>query len=45
MIVPERQVTVVEAAPYLGVLEVATQKEKVSIGYTVARQILVRTLD
>ena len=45
MIVPECQVTVVEAAPYLGVLEVATQKENVSIGYNVARQILVRTME
>ena len=45
MIVPECQVTVVEAAPYLGVLEVATQKEKVSIGYNVAQQILVRTME
>ena len=45
MIVPECQVTVVEAAPYLGVLEVATQRGKVSIGYNVARQILVRTLE
>ena len=44
-IVPECQVTVVEAAPYLGVLEVATQLGKVSIGYNVARQILVRTLE
>ena len=45
MIVPECQVTVVEAAPYLGVLEVATQKENVSIGYNVAQQILVRTME
>lgn len=45
MIVPECQVNVVEAAPYLGVLEVATQREKVSIGYNVARQILVRTIE
>ena len=45
MIVPDCQVTVVEAAPYLGVLEVATQREKVSIGYHVARQILVRPIE
>lgn len=44
MIVPECEVTVIEAAPYLGVLQVATQQDKVSIGYNVARQILVRTL-
>ena len=42
MIVPDHEITVLEAAPYLGVLEVATQRDKVSIGYNVARQILVR---
>ena len=42
MIVPECQVTVIEAAPYLGLLEVTTQRDKVSIGYNVAQQILVR---
>ena len=42
MIVPDCEVTVLEAAPYLGVLEVATQQDNVSIGYNVARQILVR---
>ena len=45
MIVPDCEITVVEAAPYLGVLEVATQREKVSIGYSVAKQILVRTIE
>ncbi len=45
MIVPDCVITVVEAAPYLGVLEVSTQKDKVSIGYNVARQILVRTTE
>ncbi|PKB66151.1 MAG: hypothetical protein BZY81_07900 [SAR202 cluster bacterium Io17-Chloro-G4] len=45
MIVPECQVTVVEATPYLGVLELATQLGNVSIGYNVAQQILVRTID
>ena len=44
MIVPDCEITVLEAAPFLGVLEVATQREKVSIGYNVARQILVRTI-
>ena len=43
MIVPEREVTVVGATPYLGVMEISTQRETVSIGYNVARQILVRT--
>ena len=42
MIVPDYQVTVMDAAPYLGLLEVATQRETVSIGYNVAHQILVR---
>ncbi len=42
MIVPEQSITVADAAPYLGVMEVATQGEKVSIGYNVARQIVVR---
>ena len=45
MIVPEKEITVLEAAPYLGVLKVATQRDKVSIGYNVARQILVRTIE
>ena len=42
MIIPDRQITVMDAAPYLGLLEVATQRDKVSIGYNVAQQILVR---
>ena len=42
MIIPEHSVTVAEAAPYLGVMEVATQQDRVSIGYNVARQIVVR---
>ena len=42
MIVPEQPVTVSEAAAYLGVMEVETQKDKVSIGYNVAHQIVVR---
>ncbi|HJN85875.1 MAG: metal-dependent transcriptional regulator [Dehalococcoidia bacterium] len=41
-IIPDHEITVVEAAQFLGVLMVATQEEKVSIGYNVARQILVR---
>ena len=44
MIVPDHEITIVGAAPYLGVLQVSTQRETVSIGYNVARQILVRTL-
>ena len=42
MIVPEHLVTVLEATAYLGVMEVETQKDKVSIGYNVAQQIVVR---
>ena len=42
MNVPEHTVTVLEAAAYLGVMEVETQKDKVSIGYNVAQQIVVR---
>ncbi|MDA0264265.1 MAG: metal-dependent transcriptional regulator [Chloroflexi bacterium] len=45
MIIPEHPVTVAEATPYLGVVEVATQHDKVSIGYNVARQIVVRPND
>jgi DtxR family Mn-dependent transcriptional regulator len=40
-ITPEHQVTVLEATPYLGVLTVATEKGRVSIGYNVAQQIMV----
>ncbi|MCH8800593.1 MAG: metal-dependent transcriptional regulator [Chloroflexi bacterium] len=42
MIVPEQSITVAEAAPYLGVMEVITQRDRVSIGYNVASQIVVR---
>jgi DtxR family transcriptional regulator, Mn-dependent transcriptional regulator len=41
LITPGHEVTVLEATPYLGVLMVATEKEKVSIGYNVAQQIMV----
>ena len=42
MIIPEQPITVAEATPYLGVMEVVTQRDRVSIGYNVARQIMVR---
>jgi len=42
MIVPNCSVEVVEAAPYRGVMTVQTQRDKVSIGYNVASQIVVR---
>ena len=41
-IVPERMVTVADATPFLGVMEVDTGQGQVSIGYTVASQIVVR---
>ncbi len=41
-IVPEREISVADATPFLGVMEVATQRGQVSIGYTVASQIVVR---
>lgn len=41
-LVPDQEVRVLEAAPYLGVLTVATAQDKVSIGYNVAAQIVVR---
>ena len=40
-IIPNHRVSVLEATPYLGVLMVATEKDKVSIGYSVAQQIMV----
>ena len=43
MIVPDHEIKVVEAAPYLGVLRVSTQQDTLSIGYNVAQQILVRS--
>jgi len=42
MIVPEQPISVAEATPYLGVMEVTTMHGKVSIGYNVASQIVVR---
>ncbi len=41
-IVPDQEVQVVEAAPYRGVLIVKSSKDRVSIGYNVATQIVVR---
>ncbi len=41
-IVPGQRVTVAEATPFLGVMEVATERSQVSMGYTVAHQIVVR---
>ena len=41
-IVPEQTVTIAGATPFLGVMEVATEQGQVSMGYTVAHQIVVR---
>ena len=41
-IVPDQDIQVVEAAPYRGVLIVKSSKDRVSIGYNVATQIVVR---
>jgi DtxR family Mn-dependent transcriptional regulator len=44
MIVPDQEIKVVGTAPYLGVLQVSTQRDTMSIGYNVAHQILVCSL-
>ena len=44
LIIPEHPVKVVESAPYLGILMVSTEQDKISIGYAVAKDILVRQL-
>ena len=44
-IVPEQTVTVAGATPFLGVMEVATEQGQVSMGFTVACQIVVRPAD
>ncbi len=41
-LVPYHSVTVLEGMPYLGVMQVETEVDRVSIGYDVARQIVVR---
>ena len=41
-IVPEREISVADATPFLGVMEVATQQGQVSMSYAVAHQIVVR---
>ena len=41
-LVPGRRATLLEAMPYLGVMQVETEVDRVSIGYDVARQIVVR---
>jgi DtxR family Mn-dependent transcriptional regulator len=41
-IVPEREISMADATPFLGVLEVATNQGQVSMSYAVAHQIVVR---
>ena len=41
-LVPGRRITLLEAMPYLGVMQVETEADRISIGYDVARQIVVR---
>lgn len=41
LIVPGHEIRVIEATPYLGVLQVETELDTMSIGYNVAQQILV----
>ena len=41
-LVPGRRMTLLEGMPYLGVMQVETEADRVSIGYDVARQIVVR---
>lgn len=41
-IVPDQNIEVVEAAPYRGVIIVKSAKDRVSIGYNVATQIVIR---
>lgn len=42
---PERRIVLLEAMPYLGVMRVETEVDRISIGYNVARQIMVRPAD
>lgn len=41
-IVPEREITLADATPFLGVIEVATQHGQFSLSYAIAHQIVVR---
>ena len=44
-LVPDRRITLLEGMPYLGVMQVETEVDRISIGYNVARQIVVRPAD
>ncbi len=41
-LVPGHRITLLEAMPYLGVMQVETESDSISIGYNVAHQIMVR---
>ena len=41
-IIPDQEMTILETTPYLGLMTIATSANQVSIGYDVARKILVR---
>ena len=42
-VIPDEEITVLEAAPFLGVMKIASPTVQVSLGFDVARKILVRT--
>ncbi len=42
-IVPEQEISLADATPFLGVMEVATSQGQVSMSYAVAHQIVVRS--
>ncbi len=44
-LVPGQRMTLLEAIPYLGVMQVETEVDQVSIGYDVPRHIVVRPVD
>lgn len=44
-LVPGKPMTLLEAMPYLGVMQVETEADRVSIGYDVAQQIVVRPVE
>ncbi|MYC32810.1 MAG: metal-dependent transcriptional regulator [Chloroflexi bacterium] len=44
-LVPGRSMTLLEAMPYLGVMQVQTEVDSISIGYNVAQQIMVRPVE
>jgi DtxR family Mn-dependent transcriptional regulator len=44
LIIPEQEIRVVEATPYLGVMTIATARDRISLGYQAAAKILVRSL-